>query len=99
MLFNILLSSLTPWAEEIIGNYQCGFRSNRSAADLISCIRQTTEEKWEHNEAVPQLFIDFKESYDSVRREPLYNILFQFGITMQLVRLIKMCLNENYRRV
>ena len=27
--------------------------------------------KWELNEAVHQLFIDFKESYDSVRREVL----------------------------
>jgi hypothetical protein len=33
------------------------------------------EKKWEHNEAVYQLFIDFKKAYDSVRREALYNIL------------------------
>jgi len=26
----------------------------------------------------------------------LYKILIQFGIPMKLVRLIKMCLNENY---
>jgi hypothetical protein len=29
----------------------------------------------------------------------LYNILFQFGIPMGLLRLIKMCLNETYNRV
>jgi hypothetical protein len=52
--------------------------------------------KWEYNEAVHQLFVDFKEPYDSVRREILYNILTQFGIRMKLVRLIKMCLNETY---
>jgi len=45
---------------------------------------------------VHQLFIDFKKSYDSVRREVLYNILIGFGIPMKLVRLIKMCLNETY---
>jgi hypothetical protein len=27
--------------------------------------------KWEDNETVHQLFIDFKKSYDSVRREVL----------------------------
>ena len=27
--------------------------------------------KWEHNEAVRQLFIDFKKAYDSVRKEDL----------------------------
>jgi hypothetical protein len=48
---------------------------------------------------VHQLFIDFKEAYDSVRREILYNILIEFGIPMKLVRLIKMCLNETYSKV
>jgi len=55
--------------------------------------------KWEYNEAVNQLFIDFKKAYDSVRREVLYNILIDFGIPMKLVRLIKMCLTETYSRV
>jgi len=45
--------------------------------------------KWEHNEAVHQLFIDFKKAYDSVRREALYNILIEFGAPKKLVRLIK----------
>jgi len=51
----------------------------------------------EYNEAVHQLFIDFKKAYDSVRREVLYNILIEFGIPKKLVRLIKMCLTEMYR--
>ena len=55
--------------------------------------------KWEHNEAVHQFFIDFKKAYYSVRREVLYNILFEFGIPKKLVRLIKMCLTETYSRV
>ena len=46
-----------------------------------------------------QLFIDFKKAFDSVMKEVLYNILIEFGVPMKLVRLIKMCLNENYSRV
>ena len=42
---------------------------------------------------------DFKNAYDSVRREVLYNILIEFGIAMKLVRLIKTCLTETYSRV
>jgi len=57
------------------------------------------EKKWEYNEAVPQLFIDFKKAHDSVRREVLCNILIEFGFPMKLVRLIKMCLTETYSRV
>jgi hypothetical protein len=47
---------------------------------------------------VPQLIIDFKKVYDSVRREVLCNILSEFGIPTKL-RLIKMCLNETYNGV
>jgi hypothetical protein len=42
-----------------------------------------------------QLLIDFKKAYDSDRREVLgiYIILIEFGISVKLVRPIKMCLN------
>ena len=54
------------------------------------CIRQILGKKWERNEAVHQLFVDFKKAYDSVRMEALYNILIEVGIPKQLVRLINM---------
>jgi hypothetical protein len=69
MLSNILLSRLVPYIDEIIGDQQCGFRRNRSTIDPIFCIRQILEKKWEYNETVHQLFIDFKKAYDSVRRD------------------------------
>jgi hypothetical protein len=54
--------------------------------------------QWD-NETVHQLFIDFRKAYDSVRREVLYKILIEFGIPRELVRLIKMCLNETCSKV
>jgi hypothetical protein len=48
---------------------------------------------------VHQLFIDFKKAYDSIKREVLHNILFEFAIPKKLVRLTKMCLNETYSKV
>jgi hypothetical protein len=99
ILSNILLSRLTPYAEEIIGDHQCGFRCNRSATDHIYSMCHILEKKWEYNEAMHQLFTDFKKAYDSVRREVLYNILSEAGIPMKLVKLIKMCLSETYSRV
>ena len=56
---------------------------------FVKCLRK----KCEYNEALHQLFIDFKKAYDSVSREILYNI------PMKLVRLIKMYLTEMYSRV
>jgi hypothetical protein len=46
-----------------------------------------------------QIFIEFKNACDSVRKEVLYNILIEFGVPMKQVRLIKMCLTEAYSTV
>jgi len=43
ILFIILLSRLTPYAVEIIGGHQCGFRCNRSTTDHMFCICQILE--------------------------------------------------------
>jgi hypothetical protein len=47
VLSNILLSRLTPYAEEVTGDHQFGLRSNMSTTDHIFCIRQILEKKWE----------------------------------------------------
>ena len=81
-----------------MGDRECGFRRNRSTTDHIFCIRQILEKKWEYNESVHQLFMDFKKACDSVRREVLYNLI-EFGVPKKLVRVIKLCLTELYSRV
>jgi len=57
-----------------------------TTGQLLFCIHQILEKKWEYNEAVHQLLIDFKEAYDSVRREVLCTTLILFCIPMKLVR-------------
>ena len=52
ILSNILLSRMTSYANEIIGEYQCGFRRNRSTIDHIFSIRQILEKKWKYNKDV-----------------------------------------------
>ena len=61
MFSNILLSRLIPYAKEIIGDHQCGFRRNRSTIDHIFCICQILEKKWEYSAEVHQLFIDSRK--------------------------------------
>jgi hypothetical protein len=56
--------------------------------DQVFYILHIWEKKWEHSSTVYQLFIDFKKACDSVR-EVLYNILSKFGISRELVGLIK----------
>jgi len=59
-----LLARLTPYAEEVTGELKCGFQRSRSTTDHEFCIRQVLEKKWEYNEAVHQLFLDFKKASD-----------------------------------
>jgi len=66
---------------------------------IYSAFAKYLRKKWEYNDEVHQLFIDFKKAYDSVKREVLYKILIEFGIPRKLVRLIKMSLTETYSRV
>jgi len=42
----ILLSRLTPYAEEIIQYYQFGFRRKSSTTDHTFCIRQIPKKIW-----------------------------------------------------
>jgi len=43
LLSGILHNRLTAYAKEILGEYQCGFRANRSTIDHTFTIRQTKE--------------------------------------------------------
>jgi hypothetical protein len=42
---------------------------------------------------------DFKKAYDLVRREILYSIFIEFEVPMELLRLIKMFINEMISKV
>jgi hypothetical protein len=85
------ISRLSPHIDEI-GILSVDFDvTDQQLSDF--CVRQILAKKWEYNETVHQLFIDFKKVYDPVRREVLYNVLIELEVPMKLVRLIKMCLN------
>jgi len=66
ILSNLILSKLTPYAEEIIGDHHRGFRRNRSTTHLVFCIRQMLEKKWEFSKAMHQLFTDLKKKNPTI---------------------------------
>jgi hypothetical protein len=71
MLSNILLTRLTPYADEIIGDHQYGFQCDISTTEQIFYIWQIMEKKLEYNGTVHQLSIDLKKADDSVKRKVL----------------------------
>jgi sorting nexin-29 len=60
-IFTTLLTRwIEPYAEGIIGDYQCGFRKGRSTTDQIFCLRMILEKACERRVDIRQLYIDFK---------------------------------------
>jgi hypothetical protein len=54
----ILLAKLTPYAEEIIEDNQCGFRRNRSTTDQIFI----SGKYWRKSGSLMIQFIDFRKA-------------------------------------
>jgi hypothetical protein len=46
ILSNVLVSRLMPYAEEIIGDHQCGFRHERSTTDQYSVFVRYWRKNW-----------------------------------------------------
>jgi len=89
MLPNILQSRLAQYAEEIIGDHQCGFRRNGSATDQIFFIRQIVQKNRNTIQHRASAIYRLKNPYMSDMRDVLYKITMEYGIPMQLVRLKK----------
>ena len=83
-----LYNRLAEYAEKIPGDYHCGFRANRSTIDNIFAIRQTQEKAYEYYIHLHNLYIDFKQAFDSINRDRMLNDLVILGLPKKLVRLI-----------
>lgn len=85
--------------ERILGDYQAGFRKNRSTLDQIFILRQSLEKFYEYDKQLHQLYVDFKQAYDSLDRGKIYKIMREFGIPSKLIRLTEMTLKGTVCKV
>ena len=96
---NILFNRLSFYAENIIGDYQCGFRRGRSTTEQIFNLRQILQKTREFQISTYHLFIDFKTAYDCINRKRLIEALNEFDIPDKLVKLISLTLTDTKMRV
>jgi len=80
---NLLTRYIQPYVEEILGDYQCGFRKGRSTTDQIFCLRMILGRACEYTVDIHQLYIDYKQAYDTINRAKLVEIMKEFGIPMK----------------
>ena len=99
ILTKLIAKRLEQYTELILGDYQCGFRRNRSTTDQIFTLRCLLEKCHEYNITIHQLYVDFKMAYDSIKRKYLYETLQEFGIPNKLTRLIYMTLNNSKSKI
>jgi hypothetical protein len=57
------------------------------------------EKACEYRVDIHQLYIDYKQAYDTIYRAELVEIMKEFGIPMKLVRLVKMTLMNTNSKV
>lgn len=90
----ILARRLMPFTEAILGDYQCGFRPNRSTTDQIFSVRQIMEKCYEYNIDIHQLFVDFRQAYDSIIRGKLFEAMREIRMPTKIIRLVSMTLKD-----
>jgi hypothetical protein len=69
ILSSIIMERLEEYSEEILGEYQCGFRPQRRTTDQIFVIRQILEKSYSHDIDLHVLFIDFKKAFYSIKQK------------------------------
>jgi hypothetical protein len=93
-LFNYHLSRLIPHVEKLLSIIRADSDvTDKLLYSQILCTVRNWRKKREYNWTVHQLFIHFKKAYDRHRREVLYSNVTEFCRHVQLVSLLKICLN------
>jgi sorting nexin-29 len=99
-IFAILLyNRLSERIEPETGNYQMGFRPNRSTIDNIFIVRQIYEKCYECNTDLHNIFIYFSQAFDTVNRYIIYSSLIEHNVPDKLIKLIKLTMQQTKMKV
>lgn len=94
ILTSLILKRLKTYTEVQIGEYQHGFRQGKSTIDAIHTLNQITQKCYEHNIEIEILFVDFKQAFDSVKRNTVIKDAQKLGIPNKLIRLTKTTMKD-----
>lgn len=86
----ILNERLSKWVEEnnILNEYQAGFRKKYSTSDNIYNLGSIVHIKMNEKKKVYAFFVDFKAAFDKVPRKLMIYKLYNMGISNKMVNFI-----------
>jgi hypothetical protein len=91
----LIYNRLTKYSELTLGEYQAGFRPSKSTIDQIHVLRQILEKCYEFGIELHNIFIDFKQAFDKVKRPKIYESLKVPKIPTKLIKLVKTTLTNS----
>jgi len=80
-----LCKKLTEIMEGKLGEYQMGFRPDRSTIDNIFTLRQIYEKCHGYNIELYNVFIDFNQAFDSINRNTVTKVLKEMQIPGKII--------------
>jgi hypothetical protein len=99
-IFAIILNQrLVDIVEPMLGEYQSGFRPNRTTIENIFMVRQIIEKCYEYNIDIHNIFIDYSHAFDSIQRGSIQTALYLSKIPPKLINLIRLTLENTTAKV
>jgi hypothetical protein len=100
ILARIMLNRLNDSVlASILPESQCGFRAQRSTADMIFTARQIQEKCIEQNQDLYFVFVDLTKAFDSVNREALWRVMERVGCPPKFIKITRSFHDGMYARV
>lgn len=83
----LVMDWIRPYATDIVGKYQCGFKRRKSTIDHIQTTRQLAKKHCEYNKEIHLVFIDFKQASDSIDNNyvKFWDVLFIYQKYIDLI--------------
>lgn len=96
---SIIRNKLENIYENVMGEYQCGFRRGKATTNQLSNLKLILEKLWEYNITLYHQFIDFKTAYDSIIRKEIWTALEELGVSEKLVKICRHMTENSKGRV
>ena len=76
-------------AKGLLQEEQCGFRPNRSTADMMFVVRRLQETWRKARVSLFMYFVDLQKAYDTIDRPLLWQVLTRIGVPPQMIAVIQ----------